>query len=247
VLRHLDGRPERGLVPPGALHEGVRLGKHFFAFRRVSRRLARDFWVSPSEAMVRRWCRDCAEGLDFEGDYQKWVVEEFSGVLCIDEVYQDKLALLLAVDSAGKGGDRLVGYELIHGRVERKDVEEFLSRLRAVGIDPDEVVTDGSPIYPKTLKEVWPTAVHQLCLFHESHLVTSEICKAIMALRRSAPEPPPVTQRMSLRGLPRKYPLPEKLAVHRAAIARVYTLHDQGVSIRGIRRRTGHSRNTIKR
>jgi hypothetical protein len=216
-------------------------------FRRVTVRLARDFWVSPSEAMIRRWCRDYAEGLDFEGDYQSWVVEEFSGVLCVDELYQDKLALLLAVDSAGEGGDRLVGYELIHGRVESKDVEEFLSRLRAVGIDPDEVVTDGSPIYPKALKEVWPTAVHQLCLFHESRLVTAEVYKAIMALRKSVPKPPPVTQQVSLRGLPRKYPLPEKLAAHRAAIARVYALYEQGVSIRGIRRRTGHSRNTIKR
>jgi transposase len=217
------------------------------AIRRVRSRLARDFWVSPSEAMIRRWCRDYAEGLDFEGDYQRWVVEEFSGVLCVDELYQDKLALLLAVDSAGEGGDRLVGYELIHGRVERKDLEKFLSRLRAAGIDPDEVVTDGSPIYPKALKEVWPTAVHQLCLFHESRLVTAEIYKALMALRKSVPKPPPVTQRVSLRGLPRKYPLPEKLAAHRAAIARVYALDEQGISIRGIRRRTGHSRNTIKR
>jgi len=217
------------------------------AIRRVTGRLARDFWVSPSEAMIRRWCRDYDEGVDFEGEYQRWVVEEFSGVLCVDEVYQDKLALLLAVDSAGESGDRLVGYQLIHGRVESKDVEKFLSRLRAVGIDPDEVVTDGSPIYPKVLKEVWPTAVHQLCLFHESRLVTAEIYKALMALRKSVPKPPPVTQQMSLRGLPRKYPLPEKLAAHRAAIARVYALYEQGVSIRGIRRRTGHSRNTIKR
>ena len=217
------------------------------AMRRVTRRLARDFWVSPSEAMIRRWCRDYAEGVDFEGDYQRWVVEEFSGVLCVDELYQDKLALLLAVDSAGEGGDRLIGYELIHGRVESKDVEKFLSRLRAVGIDPDEVVTDGSPIYPKVLEEVWPTAAHQLCLFHESRLVTGEIYKAVVALRKSIPKPPPVSQRVSLKGLPRKYPLPEKLAAHRAAIARVYALHEQGVSIRGIRRRTGHSRNTIKR
>ena len=40
------------------------------AFRRVSSRLARDFWVSSSEAVVRRWRRDYAEGLDFEGDYR---------------------------------------------------------------------------------------------------------------------------------------------------------------------------------
>jgi hypothetical protein len=49
-----------------------------------------------------------------------------------------------------------VGYELSHGQVERKDVEEgFLSRLKQeAGIEPEEVVTtDGSPLYPGTLKE----------------------------------------------------------------------------------------------
>jgi hypothetical protein len=64
------------------------------AVRRVTGRLARDFWVSPSEAMVRRWCHEYAESVDFCGDYQAWVLEEFSGVLCVEEVYQDKLALL---------------------------------------------------------------------------------------------------------------------------------------------------------
>ncbi len=54
------------------------------AVTRVSQRLARDFWVRPSEAMIRRWCRQCAAGLDFTGSYQAWVVEEFSGVLCVD-------------------------------------------------------------------------------------------------------------------------------------------------------------------
>jgi lambda repressor-like predicted transcriptional regulator len=219
------------------------------AFRRVGRRLARDFWVTPSEAMIRRWCGRYADGVDFEGDYQKWVVEEFSGVLCVDEVYQDKLALLLAVDPATPDGDHLVGYQLIHGRVERKDVEKFLLRLRQAGVDPEEVITDGSPLYPGALKEVWPTAAHQLCLFHETRLVTGEIYKAMAALRKkSVPKPPPVSGPMSLKGLPRKKcPLPEKLAAHRAAITRVFALYEQGVSIRGIRRQTGHSRNTIKR
>jgi lambda repressor-like predicted transcriptional regulator len=217
-------------------------------FRRVTGRLARDFWVKPSEAMIRRWCRDYSDGLDFEGDYQAWVVEEFSGVLCVDEVYQDKLALLLAVDPATPDGDRLVGYELIHGQVERKDVEDFLSRLKCAGIEPEEVVTDGSPLYPNSLKGVWPTAAHQLCLFHESRLVTAEIYKAREGLRKVVPKPPMTPSRRGLLGRPRKKcPSPEKLGAHRAAIARVLTLHEQGVSIRGIRRRTGHSRNTIKR
>ncbi len=218
-------------------------------FRRVAKRLARDFWVSPSEAMIRRWCKEFAEGLNFAEDYQRWVIEEFSGVLCVDEVYQDKLALLLAVDPACDGGvgDRLVGYELIHGRVERKDVEGFLARLKHAGIEPDEIVTDGSPLYPGALKTVWPGAAHQLCLFHETRLVTGEVYKARAELRKSLPKPPPTPPSKPLLGRPRKCPNPEKLAAHRTAIARVYTLHEQGVSIRGIRRLTGHSRNTIKR
>jgi hypothetical protein len=218
------------------------------AVRRVTGRLARDFWVSPSEAMVRRWCHEYAESTDFSGDYQAWVLEEFSGVLCVDEVYQDKLALLLAVDPAVPGGDRLVGYQLIHGQIERKEVEGFLLRLRQAGIEPDQVVTDGSPLYPGTLREVWPAAAHQLCLFHESRLVTGEIYKAMATLRKKGiPQPPPVRPKRSLKGLPGKHPSPEKLAFHQQAIARVFALREQGISIREIRRQTGHSRNTIKK
>jgi hypothetical protein len=187
------------------------------AVRRVTGRLARDFWVSPSEAMVRRWCHEYAESVDFCGDYQAWVLEEFSGVLCVDEVYQDKLALLLAVDPAVGSGDRLVGYQLIHGQVDRKEVEGFLLRLRQAGIEPDQVVTDGSPLYPGTLREVWPAAAHQLCLFHESRLVTGEIYKAMATLRKKGvPEPPPVQPKRTLRGLPGKHPSPEKVAFHQS-------------------------------
>lgn len=84
------------------------------ALRRVAgahwARLARDFWVRPSEGMIRAWCRSYGAGFDFAADYQPWVVSEFSGILCVDELYQDRLALLLAVDPAAPDGDRLVGY-----------------------------------------------------------------------------------------------------------------------------------------
>src|SRR5207244_1775050 len=49
-------------------------------FRRVARRLARDFWVQPSDRSIRLWCRDYTEALTLEGDYQQWVVSEFSGI-----------------------------------------------------------------------------------------------------------------------------------------------------------------------
>ena len=121
------------------------------AMRRVTERLARDFWVRPSESMIRHWCRTYSAQFDFEVDYQSWVVSELSGILCVDEVYQDQLALLLAVDPAAPDGDRLVGYRLVHGNVNSSDMEQFLSHLREAGVDPDQVITDGSQLYPAVL------------------------------------------------------------------------------------------------
>jgi hypothetical protein len=87
------------------------------AKRRVADRLARDFWVKPSEASIRNWCKVYQAGFHFETDYQSWAVNSFSGVLCVYEVYQDELALLLAVDPAALQVDRLIGYKLIKGDV----------------------------------------------------------------------------------------------------------------------------------
>jgi hypothetical protein len=73
----------------------------------------------------------------------------------------------LAVDPAASDGDRLVGYRLVHGNINASDVEQFLSRLKEVGIEPDQAITDGSKLYPRVLGQVWPYAAHQLCLLHE--------------------------------------------------------------------------------
>ena len=72
---------------------------------------------------------------------------------------------------------------MIHARVESKVVEHFLWRLKPAGIEPDEVSTGGSPLYPGALKEIWPEAAHQLCLFHDTRLVSGEIYEAQAALR----------------------------------------------------------------
>ncbi len=211
---------------------------------RVSRRLARDFWVRPSEAMIRRWCRDYARGLDFARDYQAWVIEEFSGVLCVDEVYQEHLALLLAVDPAAPDGDRLVGYQLVQGAVSAVTVQGFLARLRAAGVDPDDVITDGSPLYPATLAAVWPTAAHQLCLFHQTRAVTRSVVQVIREIRAAMPTPP-------ARRPGRRPADPAAGAVgepdYAQGPAAVRQLHRRGLSIHGIVRQTGFARNTVRR
>ena len=161
------------------------------AMRCVTGRLARDFWVQPSEGMIRHWCRMYSAQFDFEVDYQSWVVSEFSGILCVDEVYQDQMALLLAVDPASPGSDWLIGYRLVHGNVSAFDTEQFLLHLREIGVEPDQVITDGSKLYPTVLAQIWPSAAHQLCLFHETRHITNAVMKLINTIRKEIPHPPP--------------------------------------------------------
>lgn len=227
------------------------------ALRRVSQRLAADFWVQPSEGMIRAWCTRYGKTFDFAKDYQPWVIRAFSGILCVDEVYQGDLALLLAVDPAAPDGDRLVGYQLVHGNVSASTVESFLTRLKAAGIAPDEVITDGSALYPAVLAKVWPVAAHQLCLFHETRHVTAAVLAVIKAVRKQLPSPPPMP------GVGRGGPLhPQppsadphdpatqrwqwRRATRRAGIAEMHGLAAQGLSQRAIARQTGHHRKTVK-
>ncbi|HEU0212710.1 MAG TPA: hypothetical protein VFR13_01400 [Jiangellaceae bacterium] len=226
------------------------------AMRRVSARLARDFWVRPSEKMVRLWCQTHADALDFATDYQPWVVESFSGILCVDEVYQGKLALLLAVDPAAPDGDRLVGYELVQGTVDQGAMGAFLRRLAATGIRPDQVITDGSALYPSLLAEIWPTAAHQLCLFHETRRVTAAVDEVAKAVQRALPKPPPTT-RATLGGRPRTITPPTdasdtaterwrwRESTRQAGRARVHELRGRGLSVRAIARQTGFNRRTV--
>jgi hypothetical protein len=226
------------------------------ALRRVAARLARDFWVRPSEKMIRLWCATYATTFDFDGDYLPWVVETFSGVLCVDEVYQDKLALLLAVDPAAPEGDRLVGYQLVEGTVDQATVSTFLSHLKAAGIEPEQVITDGAALYPPLLAQLWPTAAHQLCLFHETRRVTTAVADVVKAVRKTIPTPPPAT-RLQLGGRRRTIaPAVEttdtaserwrwRTTCREAALAHVHTLGEQGVSHRAIARATGLNRRTV--
>jgi transposase-like protein len=227
------------------------------ALRHVPERLARDFWVRPSEKMVRCWCHAYAAGLDTAGDYQAWVVATFSGVLCVDEVYQGRLALLVAVDPAAPDGDRLVGYQLVRGSVDQTTVAMFLRRLRQAGIEPEQVITDGSPLYPAVLAQIWPAAAHQLCLFHETRRVTAAVLEVASAVRKHLPTAPP-PGRPALQGRARKSPPPEdrtdpvterwrwRTAARLAGIAQVHALRRRGLSLSAIARQTGLNWRTVR-
>jgi len=215
--------------------------------------------VKPSEKMVRFWCRAYAAEIDFDVDYQPWVVANLSGILCVDEVYQGDLALLLAVDPAAPDGDRLVGYTLLPKtrEVNQSMVRVFVERLKAAGVTPDEVITDDSRLYPSVLAEVWPMARHQLCFFHATRRVVRAVSDVVKQVRRALPTPPPVSAPTLLGSLRRTPPADDqhdpdseryrwRLARRTLGIAQVHALHQHTSSARAIGRQLGINHGTVR-
>jgi len=106
--------------------------------------------------------------------------KQFSGVLGIDELHLGEYTLLLATDPLT---DRVVGYSLVRVN-DQPHLRRFLLTLNYWGYKPRVVVTDGSTLYPAVLAEVWPTARHQLCVFHVLQDVTAKVLDAVRRLRR---------------------------------------------------------------
>jgi transposase-like protein len=98
-----------------------------------------------------------------QADALREAIDDFSGQLAVDEVYDGEWAQLKATDPLN---DREIDYEFLEGSVTQNDVVRFFRRLRNLGIDPQLVTTDGSSLYPAAIKEVWPNAEHQRCVFH---------------------------------------------------------------------------------
>jgi hypothetical protein len=152
--------------------------------RRVEHRLGRDFGLSPVPSTLHSWWREGAEAEDV-GEYQERVVACFSGVLCLDEVYDDEWAILVATDPLQ---GRTIAYQL--GKTATaQDMEVFCTQIRQMGVDPAMVLTDESGIYPEVLRRVWQNSRHALCRFHVTRQVTGAALAAVRAVHGSMPEP----------------------------------------------------------
>jgi hypothetical protein len=142
--------------------------------------LRRDFLLEVSSGFV----YDCLDwGLTQlnQAAQRRLARKHFSGYLCIDELHLGDYTLLLATDPIA---DRVLGYRLVRVN-DQAHMRCFLRTLQNWGFEPKVVVTDGSNLYPAVLKEVWPSAKHQLCVFHVLQDITNKVLDAVRRLRRS--------------------------------------------------------------
>lgn len=134
---------------------------------------------------VLRWLRKAGDSIDFRG-WQRAAIEGFSGQLAVDEVYDGDDAILIATDPLN---DVQLDWRHVDGTPCTEDVRAFFEELRAQGLRPELVVTDGSPLYPSVIAEVWPKAGHQRCVFHFIKQANEDLAKAFWAAYNALPKP----------------------------------------------------------
>jgi hypothetical protein len=160
--------------------------------------MKRDFLLELSSGFV----YDC---LDWQlarlnlPEHRRRTLGNFSGTLCVDELHLGKHTVLLATDPLS---DEIVGFAVVRVN-DQAHLRRFLLTLRYWGFLPFVVISDGSNLYPAVLAEVWPTAAHQLCVFHVLQDVTGKVLDAVRRLRRGC-ERRGKAGRKRKRGRPRK-------------------------------------------
>jgi len=117
--------------------------------------------------------------------YLDEALANFSGYLAIDEVYDGPFCILSVVDN--RRYNRLAFRVLDHDPTQddiRACLTEFKGQLDRRRLSVRGITTDGSSLYPKVLKELWPAARHQICEFHVLKEITKAVLHALAKLRK---------------------------------------------------------------
>jgi len=118
-------------------------------------------------------------------DYLDAALADFSGYIAADELYDGPYCVLSIVDN--RRFKRLL-YEVLDHNPTEEDILRFFRRfqdaLAARGLTLRGVTTDGSPMYPQAIVEVFGPVEHQLCQFHILAELTKAVIKAVAQVRR---------------------------------------------------------------
>jgi hypothetical protein len=125
--------------------------------------------------------------------YLDWSLADFSGYIAIDELYDGPFCVLSIVDNHTY---KRLRYQVLEQPPDHSDITAFLRRfqmaLRLRGLAVRGVTTDGSPLYPEPLREVFGEVPHQLCEFHVLKELTKAVLHAVAQVRKdlAARKPP---------------------------------------------------------
>jgi len=118
-------------------------------------------------------------------EYRRWCLQNFSQILCIDEVHESRRHILFATDPLL---DATIAWEVV-GKCDQAAMDAFLDEIKAFGFSPEVVITDGSPLYKEALIERWKHVEQQLCIFHVLAEINKDVLHAGRVFRDELPKP----------------------------------------------------------
>ena len=83
---------------------------------------------------------------------------------------------------------RRLAFRVLEHDPDHEDMRSFLADFKAEldrrSLVVSGITTDGSSLYPKVLKELWPETPHQICIFHVLKEITKGLLRALAKLRK---------------------------------------------------------------
>lgn len=118
-------------------------------------------------------------------DYIDKALTEFSGYITADELYDGPFCVLFIVDNHAF---KRLYYEVLDHNPTNEDMIRFFRRFKrmldARNLTVKGITTDGSPLYPDPIVEVFGDIDHQSCQFHVIKEINKAVLKAVAQVRR---------------------------------------------------------------
>lgn len=120
------------------------------------------------------------------GDYLTWALDDFSGYIAADELYDGPFCVLSIVDN--RRFKRLL-YEVLDHNPTHEDIRRFFrgfkTAINAYHLTVLGITTDASPLYPAPIAEIFGPVPHQICEFHIVAEITKAVLKAVAKVRKT--------------------------------------------------------------
>lgn len=113
------------------------------------------------------------------------MLADFSGYVAADELYDGPFCVLSIVDNRTF---RRITYEVLDHDPTHADIRRFFRAFRSAleqrGLELKGITTDGSPLYPEPILQVFGEVRHQVCEFHVIKELTKAVLRAVATVRK---------------------------------------------------------------
>ncbi len=129
-------------------------------------------------------------------DFLDWALDDFSGYIAADELYDGPYCVLSIVENRTF---KRIAYKVLDHDPTHDDIREFFTDFKAAletrGLTLAGITTDGSALYPVPIADVFGEVPHQICEFHVLKELIKAVLRAVAKVRKELAAKKPTLSR----------------------------------------------------